>query len=1084
LKHSCNYNSKSNASVSLKSRSFALSRSGSPLASCRIEAVMFVSRTRLHFSILFLVFLSIACPLYPQAASNKPGSQAQGSSTGNYSSGAKPKPAIKPDPNKAVAAYGRGLKAEHAGDWQTAYDFYTDAVNWAPTDQGYFQSMEIAKAHIVQDKMDLAEREAVSGRLSEALRILVSARALDPSNRVLQARYAEISALMMGQLRHPTGEEQELAGEVHLDYTPGKKNLNIRGDTQSAYNEIARQFGVEVAFDVDMRSRVVRFKLDDLDFPTAMRLLGEQTGTFWRPLTKHLFIVAEDTTQKRKDYALSVVRTVTLPASETTEQMTEIFRLVREVAGITRADLDTRSGTITMRASPQAVAVATDLLDDLEQPVGELVLEIEALEVDRNYERVLGITPPQSTTVFTLSRQQVQEALQSQQGLIAVITELFGAPAALAGLTSTQIASLLGSGQVGIGSLIPPLIAFGGGSTTFLATMPGATATFSSMLSLVRTGRRILLRAEDGKPATFFVGERFPVALAQFSPSLAGTSTGVAGLIEGNLPTTTLTTGVLPVFVTTADVRDKSIEDIIVANNTDNTLSLFLGNGDGTFVAPATIPTGVGPVWIVSANFNPTVNNDLNLDLAVVNHTANTFSILLGNGDGTFKPKVDISTGAGSGPVAAVAATLTSSGFSDLVVVNNTNDTLAIFLGNGDGTFKPPTFINTGHAPSSIAAADFNSDGHIDLAVTNQNDNTVSVFLGNGDGTFKNRTDFAVGTAPVWVSTGDINGDGFIDLAVANNTDNTVSVLNGNGDGTFQAQAVFPAGNGPTSLAIADFNVDGRLDILIADQTDNAVSILLNLGSGLFGPNFELPVGTTPVAVASADFDGNGTPDAVTADKGSNTATVILNDTNFTGATNPLAATQFPGVEYLDIGTKVKATARIHPDNEVTLHLNLEISSITSQSFNGIPVISNESIEQTIRLRDNETSLVMGIRQEDHSNALNGTPGISSVPGIGMLGSTQSKMQEDTDLLILITPRLVELAPRKDHMIYAGRGAPEGSTALTGGRGADRSETPLPQPQAPAQQQPPAQTQPQPQPQPAPDANPNNDAPPQPPPQP
>jgi len=574
------------------------------------------------------------------------------------------------------------------------------------------------------------------------------------------------------------------------------------------------------------------------------------------------------------------------------------------------------------------------------------------------------------------------------------------------------------------------------------------------------------------------------VALAQFSPSLAGTSTGVAGLISGNLPTTTLTTGVLPDFVITADVRDESIEDIIVANNTDNNLSLFLGNGDGTFVAPTTIPTGVGPVWIVSANFNPTVNADLNLDLAVVNHTANTVSILIGNGDGTFQPKVDISTGAGSGPVSAVAATLTSSGFADLVVADNTNDTLAIFLGNGDGTFKPPTFINTGHAPSSIAAADFNSDGHIDLAVTNQNDNTVSVFLGNGDGTFRTRTDLAVGTAPVWVSTGDINGDGFIDLAVANNTDNTVSVLNGNGDGTFQAQAVFPAGNGPTSLAIADFNVDGRLDILIADQTDNAVSVLLNLGSGLFGPNFELPVGTTPVAVASADFDGNGTPDAVTADKGSNTATVILNDTSFSGATNPLAATQFPGVEYLDIGTKVKATARIHPGNEVTLHLNLEISSITSQAFNGIPVISNESIEQTIRLRDNETSLVMGIRQENHSTSLNGTPGISSVPGIGVLGSTQSKMQEDTDLLILITPRLVELAPRKDHLIYAGRGAPEGNTGLVGGRGADRGETPQPQlqPQPPPQQQPPPQAQPQPQP--AQDANPNNDAPPQPPPQP
>jgi hypothetical protein len=1030
--------------------------------------------------------LSLTASALPQTSSEQPVTSPQRQNPPSTTAPAKP--AFKADPNKALAAYKRGLRAEHEGNWQAAYDSYSDAVSWAPNDPGYFASLEVAKGHVVQEKMDLAEREAISGRLSAALRLLVSARALDPSNRVLQARYAELSALFRGQVKSVTSG-QELAGEVHLEYTPGKRNFDIRGDTQSAYNEIARQFGVEVAFDVDLRSRVVHFHIDDLDFPTALRLLGEQTGTFWRPLTKHLFLVAENTAQKRKDYALSVVRTVPLPASETREQMTEIFRLVREIAGITRADLDTRSGTITMRASPQAIAVAAGVIDDLENPVGELVLEIEVLEVDRNYARQLGITPPQSTKIFTLSRQQVQEALQSQQGLIDVITQIFGAPSALAGLTSAQIASLLGSGQIGVGSLIPPLIAFGGGSTTFLATMPGATATFSEMLSLVRTGRRILLRAEDGKPATFFVGQRFPVALAQFSPSLAGTATGVSGLVAANLPTTALPTGAVPVFVTTASVRDNSIEDIIVANNTDNTLSLFLGHGDGTFVTPTTgIPTGAGPVWIVSANFNPTVNNDVNLDLAVVNHTADTVSILLGNGDGTFKPKVDIPTGTGTGPVAAVAATLTSNGFADLVVANNANDTLGVFLGNGDGTFKTPTFINTGRAPSSIAAADFNSDGHIDLAVTNQNDNTVSIFLGNGDGTFKTRTDYAVGTAPVWVSTGDFSGDGFLDVAVANNTDNTVSVLNGVGDGTFQAQSVFPAGNGPTSLAVADFNVDGRLDILAADQIDNAVSVLLNLGSGLFGPNFELPVGTTPVAVASADFDASGKPDAVTADKGSNTATVILNNTNFTGATNPLAATAFPGVEYLDIGTKVKATARIHPDDEVTLHLNLEISSIGAQSLNGIPVVSNESIEQTIRLRENETTMVMGIRQPQVSTSLNGWPYVSSVPGIGLLGSEQGKTDQDSDLLVLITPRLVDFSPRKDHLIYAGRGTPEGEGGSIGARGVDRSEAPpvnqLPQPppQPPPVQQPPARPLPQPAPQPEP--NPETEVPPQPPPQP
>src|SRR5580700_10109041 len=337
-----------------------------------MEALMYNRRglARIPVVAVFCLSLTISAPpLHSKQQATSPQKQNSSSSTAPI------KPAFKPDANKAQAAYKRGLRAEHEGNWQAAYDSYSDAVSWDPNNASYFSSLEIAKGHIVQEKMDLAEREAISGRLSDALRLLISVRALDPSNRVLQARYAELSALFRGQVK-AAASAQDLAGEVHLEYTPGKKNFDLRGDTQSAYNEIARQFGVEVAFDVDLRSRTVRFHIDDLDFPTAMRILGEETGTFWRPLTKHLFLVAENTPQKRKDYALSVVRTVLLPSSESNEQMTEVFRLVREIAGITRADLDTRSGTITMRASPQAIAVATGLIDDLENPVGELVLEI------------------------------------------------------------------------------------------------------------------------------------------------------------------------------------------------------------------------------------------------------------------------------------------------------------------------------------------------------------------------------------------------------------------------------------------------------------------------------------------------------------------------------------------------------------------------------------------------------------------------------------------------------------------------------------------------------------------------------------
>ena len=257
-------------------------------------------------------------------------------------------------------------------------------------------------------------------------------------------------------------------------------------------------------------------KLSDVDFPTAMRLLGDMTGTFWRPLAPRLFFVSQDTPQKRRDYQPSVVRSILLPASETPEQMTETLRLVRDITGITRSNLDTSSRTITLRASPQAVAVASDLIDDLQKPTGGLILEMEVLEVDRNAARQLGITPPQTSQILSLNTQEIQEAQQSVQGLVSVITQLFGQPSSLSGLSTSQITSLLGSGQVGLGSLIPPVVALGGGESTFLATVPGAAANFSEMLSLVQHGRRILLRAQDGQAGHVLRGRSRPGGAFEF----------------------------------------------------------------------------------------------------------------------------------------------------------------------------------------------------------------------------------------------------------------------------------------------------------------------------------------------------------------------------------------------------------------------------------------------------------------------------------------------------------------------------------------------------------------------------------------
>jgi hypothetical protein len=1028
-----------------------------------------------------IAFLSL--PARPQTPSSRPSAQQNQQSTAPRQRQALPTARrldIKADPKKAKEAYKQGLHAEQDADWQAAYNEYSDALNWAPTNEDYFLKREIAKSHVVQTKMDLAEREAASGRLADARREMLAARYLDPSNSVVRDRLAELTALEPRQ-DNRGAMERELEGEVHLEHRPGKRSIDFRGTTQSAYDEVARQYGIEVAFDVELRVRPVHLHTENEDFATTMRILSTMTGTFWRPLTKHLFFVAEDSTQKRKDYALSIVRTVLFPAVEAPEQMTELLRMVREIAGITHSDLDTRSRTLTMKASPQAIAVATDLIENLEQPVAQMVLEIEILDINRTYAQNLGITPPESAKVFTLSPEQIKTALKSNEDLVAVIEQVFGTVPSLSGLSSSQIASLLGSQENILNTLLPPLILFGGGNSRALATLPGVAANFSQMLNVVRNGRRILLRAEDGRPATFFVGERIPVTLAQFSPSEGGAGVNIPGLAATNFPTTDFATGAAPDFVATASLRSNGFQDMIVANHTDNTLSIFLGNGDGTFSVPGGAPpaTGTGPVWIATGTFN-TTNKRTTVDLAVANQTANTVSVLAGNGDGTFQTKVDLNTGNGPAAVVAVAVNTKNDANLDLIVANHGDDTLSVFLGNGDGTFKAPTTIPAGGGPSSIATGDFNGDGKVDLAVTNQNDNTVSIFLGNGDGTFQTRVDDATGNGPVWVSAADFNGDGILDLAIANNgaptaanTGNTVSILLGNastgnasvGNGTFSPAATrdFPAGNGPASIAVADVNVDGRPDLVVADQTDNAISVLLGIGDGSFGQNLELPVGTDPVSIATADFNGDGVPDAAIANNGSNNVTVILDSSSFNGAVNGLSATPFPGVEYLDIGVKVKATPRVHLNNEVSLKLHFEVSSLAGQSINGIPVIANQQVEQTVRVKNSETAALAGFLERQLNRNLNGTPGIGGIPTVGLLASDQNNQSAETELLILITPHMVSLAPRKDHEIYAGRGAMEGPGTF----GPTRPEPIAPQPRQPSPQTPapgqqPSQAPPQP----------------------
>jgi hypothetical protein len=216
--------------------------------------------------------------------------------------------------------------------------------------------------------------------------------------------------------------------------------------------------------------------------------------------------------------------------------------------------------------------------------------------------------------------------------------------------------------------------------------------------------------------------------------------------------------------VAIADLNADGRPDLATTNQYYSMVSVLLGNGNDTFGTNAEFITGVNPIGAAIGD----LNGDGRPDLVVTNYGSQTLpsttvSVLLGNGNGTFGAKTDFGTGINPNSVAI--ADLNADGRRDLAVTNGGANTVSVLLGNGDGTFGAKADFGTGIYPASVAIADLNADGRPDLAVASAQSNAVSVLLGKGDGIPGPGPTSAPGAAPVSVAIADLNADGRPDLA-------------------------------------------------------------------------------------------------------------------------------------------------------------------------------------------------------------------------------------------------------------------------------------------------------------------------------
>ena len=401
-------------------------------------------------------------------------------------------------------------------------------------------------------------------------------------------------------------------------------------------------------------------------------------------------------------------------------------------------------------------------------------------------------------------------------------------------------------------------------------------------------------------------------------------------------------TGSNPIAGAMDDFDQDGKQDLATTNYNVGTVSVLIGNGDGTFQGKTDFAVGFNPASAVAGDFN----KDTWPDLAVANSSGGgvdpcNVSVLINKGklggvwqgfnaavnkdvagcprcvaigDFTNDGFQDLVTGDSSGnslsvlinkggvgvgwqgfddafsvspaadcqsPYSLVTGDFTGDGEVDIAGAFYSTDNVGVFRGDGSGGFVYINKYTVGDGPISITTGLFNADARLDLATANRNSDNVSVLINDGAGSFNDADSYSVGVGsnPFSVIAGDFDGDNHVDLATANYGTCNVSVLIGNAGGTFTTPApTYSTVDSPRALVGGNLNGDDKPDLAVIDDNNSKVLILLNSGTGTFNVSDNYNVGTAPRSVTVGDFNGDGKLDIATASKNSFYVSVWMGD--------------------------------------------------------------------------------------------------------------------------------------------------------------------------------------------------------------
>jgi general secretion pathway protein D len=409
--------------------------------------------------------------------------------------------------DSAKALYEKGTDAEARQNYEQAYDYFKQAYDQKPKDLKYRASYERTKFLAAASHVHRGQILRDAGKLEEAVTEFEKALSIDGSSFIAQQELRRTQQMLKdGQNPQPQASAagstalrrrlEQAQGPVELAPISNVPiTLKMTQDTKMIYETIGKLAGINVLFDPEYVARQVRIELNGVTLEDALEVVSFETKTFWRPVTPNTIFIAQDNPAKRKELEQNVIKTFYLSNLSQPTELQDVVNAMRTILEVSRIQQLPSQGAIVVRGTPDQMALAQKLIDDLDKAKPEVLVEVAVMQVSRDKMHNLGISPPTSATVALQSNiNQTQVAGGSNS-----VTQTTGQPNTI---NLNRLANL--------------------DATDFQVTIPPATATALLSDSTTKLIQNPQIRALDGQKASLKIGDRVPVATGSFQPGVGG----------------------------------------------------------------------------------------------------------------------------------------------------------------------------------------------------------------------------------------------------------------------------------------------------------------------------------------------------------------------------------------------------------------------------------------------------------------------------------------------------------------------------------------------------------------------------------